>query len=180
MKTQKDQLWLKDYEDFIQADGYEVPTATKDRVFNKILKLINPSPLIVFLKILGIHIGVGFLSLSVCHQFGMNPFNTERSLADWMMSVGGHQVCMIGCGILFVGISLLSAGYFLTIEEINSLKRTEFLQTLSLGLVSLGLFAAFGAELAIGIAGLWLLGGLIGGFVATETIFRLKQVRLSA
>ncbi len=175
MKNHVDQEWFNDYEDFLQASGYEVPTETKNRVFNKILKLISPSPLNVFLKILGIHAGVGFLSLSVCHQFGMNPFNTERSLADWMMRVGGHQVCMIGCGILFVGISLLSAGYFLTVEEIKALKRTEFLQTLSLGLVSLGLFAAFGAELALGIAGLWLLGALIGGFVATEAIWRYSK-----
>ena len=175
MKNQVDQEWIKDYEDFIQVDGHEIPTEVRNQVFYKILKFLNPSPLIVFLKILGIHLGVGFLSLSVCHQFGMNPFNTEKSLADWMMSVGGHQACMIGCGIIFVGMSLLSAGYFLTIEEIKALKRTELFQTLSLGLVSLGLFAAFGAELAIGIAGLWLLGGLIGGFFATETIWRLRQ-----
>jgi len=172
----KDNEWLQDYEEFINSDGAEVPKEIKDRVFNKIQKLINPNAMIVFLKILGIHIGVGFLSLSVCHQFGMNPFNTEKSLADLMMSVAGHHFCMFGCGVLFVSLSLFAAGYFLTMEEINALKRTEFLQTLVLGLISLGLFAAFGAELAVGIAGIWLLGGLIGGFAATEVVWRLKQV----
>ena len=176
MNQSKDNEWLQDYEEFINGEGAEVPKEIKDRVYNKIQKLINPNAMIVFLKILGIHIGVGFLSLSVCHQFGMNPFNTERSLADLMMSVGGHHFCMFGCGVLFVSVSLLAAGYFLTMEEINALKRTEFLQTLVLGLISLGLFAAFGAELAVGIAGIWLLGGLIGGFAATEAVWRLKQV----
>ena len=176
MKNQLDQEWLKDYEDFLNTNNSaEVPKEMKDQVFSKILKLINPSPLVVFFKILGIHTAVGFLSLSVCHQFGINPFNTERSLADWMMSIGGHHFCMIGCGIIFVGISLLSAGYFLTIEEVKALKKTELLQSLSLGVVSLGLFATFGAEFAMGIAGLWLLGGLIGGFVATEAVWKLKQ-----
>ena len=176
MKNQLDQEWLKDYEDFVGTNNSaEVPKEIKDQVFNKILKLINPNPLVVFFKILGIHSAVGFLSLSVCHQFGMNPFNTETSLADWMMSVGGHHLCMIGCGILFVGISLLSAGYFLTVEEVKVLKKTEFLQSLTLGVVSLGLFAAFGAEFAMSIAGLWLFGGLIGGFVATEAVWKFKQ-----
>ena len=175
MKNLNENEWLHDYEDFIKSDGAEIPQDLKSKVFSNIQKLINPSAVIVFLKILGIHIGVGFLSLSICHQFGINPFNTEKSLTDWMMSVGGHHFCMFGCGVLFVSVSLLAAGYFLTMEEINALKRTEFLQTLVLGLISLGLFAMFGAELAIGIAGIWLLGGLIGGFVATEAVWRLKQ-----
>ncbi len=176
MKDQVNQKWLEDYENFLQSSSrFEIPKEVKERAFNSVLKLLNPSPLTVFLKIFGIHTGVGYLSLSVCHQFGMNPFNTERSLADWMMRVWGHQVCMIGCGILFVGISLIAAGYFLTIEEIKALKRTELLQTLSLGLISLGLFAAFGAELAFGISVLWLLGGLIGGFFATQAMWRIKR-----
>ena len=106
----------------------------------------------------------------------MNPFNTERSLADWFMRVGGHHVCMFACGTLFVGLSLLIAGYFLSIEEVNALKRTEHLQTLVLGVLSLGLFVGFGAEMALGIAGLWLFGGLIGGAIATQAVWRLKQI----
>lgn len=175
MSNLKDNEWLQDYEEFINRDDAKVPAEIKDRLFSKMQTLINPKPLSVFLKILGIHIGIGFLSLSFCHQFGINPFNTEKSLADWMAHVGGYQFCMIGCGVLFVSLSLLTAGYFLTIEEVNALKRTEFLQTLVLGLISLGLFAAFGAQLAISLAGLWLLGGLIGGFLATETVWRLKR-----
>ncbi|MFZ3228926.1 MAG: hypothetical protein WA160_01885 [Pseudobdellovibrio sp.] len=176
MNQPKDDEWLKDYEEFVNSEGSAIPEHVKLRVFNKIQKLINPSPLLVFLKILGIHLAVGFLSLSVCHQFGMNPFNTEKSLADLMMSVGGHHFCMFGCGVLFVSLSLFAAGYFLTIEEVNALKRTEFLQTLVLGIISLGLFAAFGAEIAVGISAVWLVGGLIGGFAATEAVWRLKQV----
>lgn len=95
------------------------------------------------------------------------------------MEVGGHSFCMLGCGTLFVGVSLLAAGYFLTLEEVRSLKRTEFLQNLSLGLVSLGLFTAFGAQLILSVAGLWLLGGLIGGFVATEAVWRMKKITIS-
>lgn len=179
MKNKKDGEWLQDYEEFLKEDRAIVPQETKDLVFNKIQNLINPNSLIVFLKILGIHLGVGFLSLSICHQFGANPFNTENSLDNWMMQVGGHQFCMIGCGILFISLSLFAAGYFLTVEEINSLRKTKLLQTLALGLISLGMFEAFGAELALGIAGLWLLGSLVGGLAATEAVWRLKRIPLN-
>ncbi len=167
--------WLKDYQDFIDADKTSVSKEATDGVFSKLQNLLNPSAWIVFLKILSIHLVTGVISLSFCHQFGLNPFNTKYSLADWFMSVGGHSICMIGCGVTFVSISLFAAGYFLTVEEVNALKRNEFLQNFSLGLISLGAFAAFGAELAIGMAGLWLLGSVIGGFIATLTISKIKM-----
>lgn len=174
MNDKKNNKWIEDYQEFINNDE-TVPAEINNKVYNRIKSLLNPNSLVVFSKILGIHLAVGFLSLSVCHQFGINPFNTERSLADWMMKVGGHHFCMIGCGILFVGLSILAAGIFLTIEEINALKRTQYLQTLVLGLISLGIFVSFGAELAVGIGLLWLIGGFAGGYAATEMIFRLKR-----
>ncbi len=175
MKNSKEQEWLQDYEEFIGRESF-VPEALTANIFSRIGKLINPNPIIVFFKILAIHLGVGFLSLSVCHQFGMNPFNTEYSLGDWFMKVGGYNACMMGCGVSFVSISLFAAGYLLTIEEVNALKRTELLQNLSLGLISLGFFAAFGVELALGMAGLWLFGSFVGGVAATEAIWKLKRL----
>ena len=170
--------WSDEYKDFLNDDlnTNALPNAVKNSVNFRIQKLMNPHALMVFMKIFVIHLAVGFLSLAVCHQFGINPFNTEKSLAEVMMSFGGHNFCMVGCGLLFVSLSVLAAGLFLNVEEINALKRTEFLQTLSLGVISLGLFAAFGTDLALGVAALWLLGSLIGGFAATETVWRLKQV----
>lgn len=174
MIDKKSNEWVQDYQEFINNEE-TIPASLNNKVIGKVQDLLNPNSLIVFSKILGIHFAVGFLSLSVCHQFGINPFNTERSLADWMMRVGGHHFCMIGCGILFVGLSILAAGIFLTIEEINALKRTQHLQTLVLGLISLGIFVSFGAEFAFGIAMLWLLGGFVGGLAATQTILRFKR-----
>lgn len=168
--------WLQDYQDFINATDEQVPSEVNNNVLLKIHRLINPNAWLVFLKLLGIHVVTGFLSLSVCHQFGLNPFNTEKSLADWFMQVGGHHFCMLGCGITFVSVSILSAGYFLTTEETRALKANDLLQNLSLGLISLGIFAAFGAELAIGVAGLWLLGSLVGGLVAMAAVFKIKGV----
>lgn len=173
MKTNNE--WLNDYEEFLGGD-IKPPAELTQRVTGKIQKLLNPSSLLVFFKILGIHLSVGFMSLSICHQFGINPFDTDKSLDSLMMQFGGHQLCMFGCGILFVGLSLLAAGLFLKIEDVGALRRTEFFQSLVLGLISLGFFTALGTEIALGIAFLWLFGALIGGVAATETIWRIKRV----
>lgn len=92
------------------------------------------------------------------------------------MSTGGHHACMVGCGILFVGLSLFLAGYFLTIEEVAALKRTKVLQTLALGIISLGLLVAVGAQVALTIGVLWLIGAMVGGMVAVETSYIIKRV----
>jgi hypothetical protein len=178
MNGEKNENWLKEYEEFLGSDGAEVPAEVTSKVISKLKRLLDPSAWSVFAKLLSIHAVVGFLSLSVCHQFELNPFQTSRSLADWFMTVGGHSVCMIGCGVLFVGLSVLASGYFLSIEETRALRRTGFPQSFALSAVSLGLFATVGAELALTFAALWLLGALIGGFIATEAIWKVKYARI--
>ncbi len=174
--SDENKKWLTEYEAFLKADEFQVPEMATEKVFSTMQALVNPSAWTVFFKILGIHFVVGLLSLSVCHQFGMNPFGTEMTLDKWLMAMWGHNTCMILCGVLFASLSFLSAGYFLSIEEIGALRRTEFLQAFALGGISLLIFAVLGAELAVSFTGLWLLGALIGGFLATETVWKLKRV----
>lgn len=177
MKVKNDsQELLKDYEDFLKADFAPIPLDVKNRILRSLQKMVNPNPISVFSKILRIHAVIGFSSLSICHQFGLNPFKTESYLTDWMMYTGGHYVCMIGCGILFVGISLLLGGYFLSIEEIGALRKTQFLQIAALGILSLGFLLAFGAKIALNIGILWLIGAMVGGIGAVQTIFRIRPV----
>lgn len=174
MDNKKSEL-LQEYEDFLSGST-PVPHDVNERILTRLKKLINPNPWLVFSKLLGFQALIGFLSLSVCHQFGINPFNTANFLSNWMMSFGGHGFCMVGCGVFFVGLNLTLAGYFMTFEEVGVIKKNEFVQVFSLGVISLMLFALFGAELVLTFAGLWLLGALIGGFVATETVFRFKTI----
>lgn len=173
MKNQN-QDWLREFNEFMSQDNSQVPDSLTEIVMNKIAKFMNPDPKMIFVKILGIHLVVGFLSLAICHQFEVNPFGTSFSLADILMKWGGHSVCMIFCGFLFTSLSFAAAGYFLTIEEVQVLRRTEALQALALSSLSLGLLAFAGAQLVLTFAGLWLLGALIGGFASIEGSLWLK------
>jgi hypothetical protein len=175
MKSDDSKNWMKEYSEFLGSGTVEVPRELDRTVLSRVQELLHPSAWSVFAKVLGIQIVVGFLSLSVCHQFEMNPFSTESSLSDWFMKMWGHSTCMILCGGLFLSVGILSAGYFLTREEVRALKQTEFVQTLALGAFSLGIFSFFGAEIGVTFAGLWLLGALVGGFVATEAVCRMKS-----
>lgn len=167
--------WLTEYESFLKSEDAVVPKEVSLRVLSKMSELLNPSAWLVFGKVLGVQVLVGFLSLAVCHQFGMNPFGTDQSLDTWFMAMLGHNGCMIACGTLFSGAGVFSATFLLKIEELKALKQTKFLQTLALGTFSLALLIFFGAEIALTVAALWFLGAVIGGVLATEAAWKLRR-----
>lgn len=173
----KDQQWLKEFSEFTSADSVQVPDELSQKLNLKMKPLLNPSALSVFGKIFGIHLGFGLLSLAVCHQFGLNPFQTSFSLDRWFMEVGGHSFCMVACGFFFVVLSFVAASVIFSVEELKVLKRNGFLQSFTLGLSSLALFYFFGAEFVLSMAGLWLLGALTAGLLTTEMSWKIRTVR---
>lgn len=175
MKSDKD-TWLKEYTEFIQSDRAHVPS----NVFINIKQKLFPNPWIVLGKIFGIHSIVGFLSLAICNQFGLNPFGTDRSLMDWFMNIGGHNFCMVACGVFFMMTTYLLANVILKLEELETIRFHKWLQTGLLGLVSLAAFYFFGAEMVVTFAALWILGAFIGGLVAIEgSYFLRKQMQMT-
>jgi hypothetical protein len=175
VKTPETKENLANYEEFLNTEEIEVPRELMQSVLTQIHSLLHPSAWLVFGKLLGIHLVIGFLSLSICHQFDMNPFGTEHSLSDWFMSTWGNSACMISCGVFFVSFSILTAGYFLSAEEFRVMRRTEIIQILALGSLSLIVFYFLGTALALAIAALWLTGALFGGLITTEAMWALRR-----
>tara|TARA_B110001454_G_scaffold122549_1_gene114404 strand:+ start:2241 stop:2771 length:531 start_codon:yes stop_codon:yes gene_type:complete len=163
--------WLKDFTEFSNVTSDQVPASA----YARLKKRLFPSPWIVFGKILGVHAVVGSLSLAVCNQFGLNPFNTQQSLTDWFMKIAGHNFCMLLCGMFFMMTTYILSNLILTFEEIESVKRHEWLQTGIIGLVSLAAFHFFGAELIGTFMALWIAGALIGGYVSIEGSYRFRR-----
>ncbi|MBK9324256.1 MAG: hypothetical protein IPM97_15135 [Bdellovibrionaceae bacterium] len=173
MQSDDKKTWLKEYTEFAESDSGNVTVPPS--LFENLRKRIFPNPWKVFAKMFAIHGVVGFLSLGICNQFGLNPFQTEYSLMNWFMKIAGHSFCMVFCGVLFMATSFLLANFFLSLEELESIKRHQWLQTSVIGLTSLAAFYFFGAELVATFAGLWILGALLGGFFAIEGSYRLRR-----
>lgn len=168
----KDQ-WIKEFEEFSQgsSESVQVPSS----LFSKIKKRLFPNPWVVFGKITAIHAFVGFLSLGICSQFGLNPFNTGYSLSEWFMQKAGHNVCMIFCGIFFVASTYLLANLILNLEELEAIRKFQWLQVGILSIGSLAAFHFFGGEIVMSVALLWLVGAFIGGLISIEGSFRIRR-----
>jgi hypothetical protein len=163
--------WLEDFKEFVQSEGVPVPREVSENILSRIRADLNPSPWKVFAKLLGIHLVVGTLSLAICNQFGLNPFHTNFSLSEYFMKFG-HSTCMVLCGVLFIGLTIVLGQRILRREELLVLSRNAPLQIFGLSVLSLAALIGFGAEVVLGIGILWLIGAMIGGMVAAKALIR--------
>lgn len=159
--------WLEDFKDFVATKEVAVPEDVSNKILSNIHRDLNPSSLSVFLKLLGIHAVVGTLSLAVCDQFGMSPFNSGFSLSQYFMKLG-HSFCMVFCGFLFLGLTGVICHTVLRQEEFLVLKKNVVIQIFFLSILSLISFIAFGGEIVIGMAVLWFVGALAGGITSIQ------------
>lgn len=167
--------WLEDFQEFVRNEGALVPDEISQTVLDRVRHELNPSPWLVFSKFLGTHAVVGTLSLALCDQFGISPFQTGFSLSDYFMEFG-HSTCMVLCGVLFVGLSVLLCRAWVSPEDLRVLKKNAWLQVSGISMLSLGIFAAFGAEITFAIGVLWLIGAMAGG--TALALFRIRTLRI--
>ena len=154
--------WIEDFQEFVRSEGTAVPKEASEKLFAMVRKDLNPSSWFIFAKLLAIHSVVGTLSLAICNQFDINPFRTGFSLSNYFMKFG-HSTCMFLCGVLFVGLSLLMTRAIVRPEELRVLRKNALLEIFGLSMISLGVFAAVGAEFTFAVAVLWLVGAMLGG-----------------
>lgn len=161
MKTNHEQNQAEDFKEFMGTESnLDLTSQQKNRLLSRVQTELQPQSTLIFAKLLGTHSIVGTLSLGICDQFGMNPFRTGFSLANYFMKFG-HSFCMLMCGFLFLGLSVLTTTYLLSPDERISLRSHLGIQSLLLAFFSLGVFFALGAEITVTIGSLWILGGLI-------------------
>lgn len=172
-KTNDENQWQKDYQEFLALDSAVVPAELSQKIKNVVHSDLNPSSFLIFGKLLSLHALIGTLSLAFCNQFGMNPFGTSFSLTDYFMHFG-HSICMMMCGILFLGLSTSMTAMMLRPEELRVLRKNIWFQNSLLVIFSLMAFVLAGAEIAGGILLLWALGAMLGGVSSNELVYRLR------
>ncbi len=172
-------MWFKDFKDFLDAEEVQVPAEVSQRILKYVRGELNPPIYKVFLKLLIVHIPVAFLSLLICDQFGMGPFQKNFSLMQYFMHFGS-SVCMFLCGLFFISSSMLVSSVILLPEELRMLKKKSYIHSLFLSLFSIGSFLIFGAQITLSIGFLWILGATIGGIFSSELVYFLRLRKFKA
>lgn len=172
--TSEDEKLNRDFADFLSAPEVYPPAHLSEKILARVHLDLNPPRSKVFLKVLGIHSIVSLFSLSICSQFGIQSIALYDAM-NVFMKVMGHTYCMALCGFLYLALSALALSFFLTPEEIRSIRKDFYAQLLVLAGVSLGVFMCLGAEMLLFPTLLWIVGSLIGGFAALELGWNVRS-----
>lgn len=164
-------IWADEFKEFLDSPEVSPPSHIRDEIFGVVHRDLNPQLWFVMAKLGGIHAAVGSLSLLLCSQFGMGRgFNLMQPLMNY-----GAMTCMALCGALFLGLTTLVAGLILSSVELIKIRKTCYAPIVFLGLGSLIVFFCFGAEIAISLGLVWLLGAFVAGALAIEAGLGIKR-----
>jgi hypothetical protein len=168
--------WKSDWNEFENAESKSPPLILGDRVLATVYADFHPRLWRVFSKLALIHALTGALTLSLCPQFGLRLFGEGMGLMGTFMKLGDYG-CMVACGFVFLGMTLLIAAFVLRPEEVRAIRNHRILGLACLSMLSLGVFIMADAEIVIGFAAAWALGSIMGGAIALELVwnFRTRQ-----
>jgi hypothetical protein len=132
----KQQSKLKDsgYSEF-RSRSETVPESIYARVRADLEGRMKPGFVRVVLEVLKTQIILGTLTLLVCPQFGIGPLGGGDGLMGWVESYG-HLVCGAYCGSIFVGLNVLYARFFLSLDFRNAIRTEPLLPFAALGVIS--------------------------------------------
>lgn len=165
--------WESEFKQFLEADTNPVPAALSENVLAAVKTQLHPTFWQVLAKLAVIQAVAGAASLAFCPQFGIS-FTGNHGLMHYLMQYG-ENVCMVGCGALFTGLSLLVASLALRPEEVRTLRKHRLLQVTTIAALSLAAFACSGAEIIAGYGLVWTLGAIVGGLATLELGWSVRR-----
>lgn len=157
---------MKDYLKFIKSDK-KTSSDLDLRIRENISDLQRKDLISLHLKIIFLYTITGFISLAICPQFGLNPFNRSPELIHMFMQYG-TWACGLFCGSLFMGIGALIKFMVLGRKDILLLSRVSTLNITIVSALIYGLFMMIGnrnassfINFSIVFFSFWLLGSII-------------------
>lgn len=172
----KKEILEKELGEFLKAEAKQVPPGLSQKILGEIQQELNPSPLMVFTRLVEVVLIVGLVTLLICPQFGVG-FLRHSGLYHVFMSLGPYG-CKLACGAFFLGASLLAATLVLRPEELKVLKRRRLLMLSAVSALSLAAFVAGGAEVFVQAFAFWFLGSLAGAWLSMELGLLARRVLL--
>ncbi len=164
--------WAEDFKFFLDAPEVNPPSHLREEIFRIVHRDLNPQLWFLMAKLGGIHAVVGSFSLLLCSQFGMGR---GYNLMHAFMSYGAFT-CMAFCGAVFLGLTVVAAGFFLSNPELKRIRSTAYAPIVFLSLTSLVVLFCFGAEIALNLALFWLFGAVLTGVLLTEASLGVKRI----
>lgn len=166
---------MNDFDLFKSSPKEVTPNELDNKVISHINSDLNPSHYRILGKMVSLHGVIGLLTLLFCPQFKLS-FTHNHSLYHYFHQTFGSQICMIICGVIFIGTGSLICSFFFKYAELQKVHKSVFLYYLGISSFSLLIFLFFGAELYLEMVLFWCLGAIASSILFFEIIrsFKIK------
>ncbi len=150
------------------------PAELSEIILAKVRRDLDPPAIQVFIKLLGIHTVVSFLTLNLCPQFGFRLFGEGPGLMAYFMKFGDAG-CMAACGVIFLGATTFISSILLSRDEARKLIRQWPVHGLVLAGFSLAFFLSVDAYITFSAVIWWTIGSLMGGYASLRGGLLLRR-----
>ena len=169
----------KDYEDFLNADGFSPESKLSKDILSFVARDLNPPHSLVFIKLLFIQTIVGIITMLFCPQFDMS-LTSSYELFHFFHRNFGRMMCMAICGGIFVGSGAIVGSFFLKTSELKKVSNSPLLYYFSISSIFLLVFLLLGVETYLDISIAWILGAALVGSGLHLVTRKARQMILSS
>lgn len=156
-----------EFEEFCSYDSTDVPDHVSRAVLSHVERDLDPHWPAVFAKLVLLQGFVGMLTLFFCPQFDLS-FTANDQVYHYLHRHFGLYGCMAVCGALFMGSGAVLAAFVLRFSEIDLILSSKYLSSFALSGLAVIAFMIFGAEVYLGLAVSWIVGGAIASIFAID------------
>jgi hypothetical protein len=138
-----------------------IPPSINRKILAEIKNRLNPDLKTLLLKLFAIHLMTAIITMSICPQMGFSLFKTRLNLMNTFMAIGPH-FCDFACGAFFTSMSMITAFFILSRDELRLLRHRQLVTCLIMLLPSTGFLLMLSPLLFVQFSILWFLGSLGG------------------
>lgn len=164
-----------DFKEFIHS--HKSPSLQLDQqILASQKRLGRRNKLTLFFKVTLLHLIAGIITLSICPQFGWNPFNIGHDLSQFFMQYG-MWACGLFCGSIFIGTGSILKYAFLDLKKLAPHQHQLLRNTSIISFIYLCLLMVIGKDahfISIEFALSWFIGALFIEYLS-KVINRLVQ-----
>lgn len=157
----------RELEEFCSYESAHVPDDLSRSVLSHVERDLDPHWPEVLAKLVLLQGFVGILTLFFCPQFDLS-FTANDEAYHYFHRHFGLYGCMAVCGALFMGSGAILAAFVLRFSEVDLILSCKYLLSFALSGVAVIAFMVFGAEIYLGLAISWIVGGAIASILALD------------
>lgn len=174
-ESQKNRQEAQEFAAFLRVEPALPAKTTEEAIFRRVKKSLCPSLTAVLVKLIGINLTAGLVTLTLCPQFGIGFGAHHLHLHAWH-GLAGPFLYNLSCGLFFVIFGAALSGSVLRREEIRVLGKIRYACLIGYAVLAFAIFALLGAEVVLAGALAWLIGAALGNLFGFELGARLRTV----